>query len=165
MKSNIREHQILELTQEVREYKKAKDWIAAVRALAQLKVLHGKDWSDTDYAKALQQAGQFDKAIKEIDWLLAHSRQQQDDPGWAHLPQSAKEARHQKQCAEIHKAAALICKREGRSDLEEHHHQLARAYDQERLSLQAAAKRSEHAARKRREAKFEKARAPFRGGQ
>ena len=119
------EEKALDLSKQIRAHKQAKDWASAAQALAQLKVLYGSAWANTEYAKVLQRAGRFDEAIAEVQWLLAHSRQQWETPGWAHLPESMKEARHQAHCAKVHDVAALICKREKRTDMERLHSEQA----------------------------------------
>lgn len=140
------------------------DMDLAVDLLRQAKQRQGDDYESTRLALYLQHAGCFDEAMAEFDWLLAHVDAQVEASFQHRTPTTRKQFKALMRY-KIHDKARLACKREGRSDLEEHHQQLARAYDRERLSLQAAAKRSEHEARKRREAKFEKARASLRGDQ
>lgn len=134
------EKELLALTQQVRDFKKAKDWSGAANALHQQKRLLGRYWTTIELAKVLQHAGRFDEALSEIEWLLVHSRQQQESPGWAHLPQSMKEARHQEHCAKIHDAAALICKREKRADLAGFHQEQASRFREQHDAGAAKAK-------------------------
>jgi len=134
------EAELLALTRQVRDFKKAKNWSCAANALRQQKRLLGEHWVNLELAKVLQHAGCFDEAISEIEWLLAHSRQQLETPGWAHLPQSTKEARHQEHCAKIHDTAALICKREKRPDLASFHQEQATRFRGQHAAVQAQAK-------------------------
>ena len=68
------ETELLALTQQVRDFKKAKDWSGAANALHQQKRLLGRYWTNIELAKVLQHAGRFDEALSEIEWLLVHSR-------------------------------------------------------------------------------------------
>lgn len=121
----VNEAQLLALTQQVREFKRSKDWDGAVRALREQKLLLGHEWTNDDLAKMLQRAGRFGEAISEIEWLLAHSRQQHETPGCLHRPESLRVSKHQLHSAKVHETAALICRREKRSDLERFHREHA----------------------------------------
>ena len=137
--SQFNERLVLELTHEIRIHKAARDWEKATEALARLKALHSANWCSTEYAKVLQHAGRFDDALSEINWLLEHSWQQQNGPGWAHLPQSMREVMHWKHLADVHEAAALLCKREKALSLEQQHREQATQLRQAIASGQAKA--------------------------
>jgi len=107
--------------------KKAGDWDGAIAALRQRKALLGVQWDDDKLAKYLQQAGRFDEAMAEIQWLLDHS-QARVRKLFGHQPVSAQQASHARFSGGMHRAAALICKREGRSDLAATHATVADRY-------------------------------------
>ena len=106
--------------------KKVKDWAGAAAALAQSKTLVEQmrpgSWSNLDYAKMLQRAGDADAALAEIDWLLAHVGRRYSGPEWAMQKAARAMAEHKHRVA-IHTAAALICKRAKRPEREALHRQ------------------------------------------
>jgi len=100
--------------------KKAGDLDGAIAALRQRKALRGVQWDDDKLAKYLQQVGRFDEAMAEIQWLLDHSHAR-SSALLGYRPVSVQQAQHAGHSSRVHKAAALICKREGRADLEAFH--------------------------------------------
>ncbi|CAM5787543.1 hypothetical protein ACFOHU_07985 [Ottowia pentelensis] len=107
--------------------RRAGDWDGAIAALRQRKALMGEQWMDDKLAKYLQRAGRFDEAMAEIQWLLDHS-QARARRALGHQPVSAQQAGHATHCMLVHRAAALICQRERRADLQAHHEHLAERY-------------------------------------
>lgn len=100
--------------------KRAGDWGQAVALLREAKAVRGDLYDDARLAKVLQQAGHFDEAKEEIQWLLDHANT------WAeqhlsHQPRSVRRRQQASHIARIHREAALVCKREKRSDLQKHH--------------------------------------------
>lgn len=96
---------------------KGHDWSRAVALLREAKSLEGDHYCDTRLAKFLQEAGRFDEALAEIQWLLdrVHVRLSPNVSG-------SKRARlRARVMADIHRDAALICGREGRADLAAEH--------------------------------------------
>jgi tetratricopeptide (TPR) repeat protein len=92
----------------------------AVRLLRTAKQRRGLMYAETRLAKFLQQAGLFDEAIEEIEWLIEHSNH------WAetlfgHQPRIVRRCQQAGWIERIHRDAALICKREKRVDLEAFH--------------------------------------------
>ena len=124
MSASIHE-QLQKLHQHARDFQREKNWCAAADALLKAKALHNthwiNGWFNDDLPKLLQKAGRFDEALAEIDWLLEHAHEQAYSSRWAHLPEGSKQQHYRKQCAAIHKAAALVCKREKRLDLQQLH--------------------------------------------
>lgn len=100
------------------------DWREAVRLLRTAKQRQGPMYAETRLAKFLQQAGLFDEAIEEIEWLIEHSNH------WAetlfgHQPRSVRRCQQAGWIGRVHRDAALICKREKRLDLEAFHQEKA----------------------------------------
>lgn len=85
----------------------------AVKYLLEAKKIKGDMYEETRLAKFLQQAGRFDEAIQEIDWLVErvplHVREETRER-WR-LHSSAM------RLVNIYGAAELICSREDREDL------------------------------------------------
>ena len=116
-----------ELDRKATALKKAGDLDGAIEALRQRKTLMGTQWADDKLAKYLQAAGRFDEAMAEIQWLLDNS-QARARSMFGHQPASIQQAQHAVFCARVQKAAALICKHEGRDDLAVQHAELAQRY-------------------------------------
>lgn len=101
---------------------KGRDWARAVALLQEAKALEGDRYFDTRLAKFLQEAGRFEEALAEIQWLL--------DRVELRLPSvsGSKRARHRARLvADIHHDAALICRREGRDNLAAEHRRREKA--------------------------------------
>lgn len=100
--------------------KKAGDWDFAVSLLREAKALRGDLYEDDRLAKFLQQSGRFEEAMSEIQWLLdhAHAWAEQNMPHQTRVVRRCQQASH---TARVHRAAALICKREKRYDLRRLH--------------------------------------------
>lgn len=107
--------------------RKAGDLNGAIEVLLRRKDMLGVQWADDKLAKYLQHAGRFDESLVEIQWLLDNS-QARIRAIAAHQTPSSQQAGHATFSAHIHRAAALICKREGRTDLEAQHAERARRY-------------------------------------
>jgi tetratricopeptide (TPR) repeat protein len=108
------------LNREATVAKRAGDWGQAIALLRKAKAIRGDLYDDTRLAKVLQQAGRFDEAKDEIQWLLDHANT------WAeqrlsHQSRSMRRRMQASHVARIHREAALVCKREKRSDLQKHH--------------------------------------------
>ena len=114
--------------------KKAGDWAGAIKTLRERKAIFGIQWRDLKLAKYLQHAGRFDEAMAEIQWLLDHS-QRYVAQLLGHRPASVQQSSRAVHCMQVHRAAALICKREGRADLQTHHEHLAERYGAIRARL------------------------------
>lgn len=113
---------IAELNKVATALKRDGDMKGAIAALRRVKVLSGKAYAETRLAKFLQEAGNTEQALKEIDWLLNHSH------AWAkamfgHQPESIMERQRLGWCSRIHADAVLICKRAKRPDLQAMHEQ------------------------------------------
>lgn len=119
--------------------KKAGDWSGAIAALHERKALMGVGWTDDKLAKYLQHAGRFDEAMAEIQWLLDNS-QRYVEQLLGHRPASVQQSSRAVHCMQVHRAAALICKREGRADLQAHHEHLAERYGAIRARLEPIAR-------------------------
>jgi len=116
-----------QLDRQATALKRAGDWDGAIAALRRRKAILGAEWGDDKLAKYLQRAGRFDEAMAEIQWLLDNSQAWMQALYRSHTVslQQAQRARH---CADVHGAASLICKREGRADLQAEHDGLAERY-------------------------------------
>lgn len=115
---DIIESEQYQLDRRATALKKAGDWDGAVAALQKRKAIMGLQWQDDKLAKYLQAAGRFDEAMAEIQWLLDNSH------AWAvalfsHQPSSVLLQQRTTRRGQIHGAAALICKREKRADLQQ----------------------------------------------
>lgn len=99
---------------------KNRSYAEAVALLQEAKAIKGDLYEDTRLAKFLQQAGRFDEAMAEIQWLLDHINAQAQD-ALGQQPASLLLRYRIYRRAEIHKAAALICKRAKRHDLQAEH--------------------------------------------
>lgn len=77
--------------------------------------------------------------MEEIHWLLAHS-QERARRSLGHQPVSVQQSQHAIHCAHLHAAAALICKRERRADLQAHHEHQAERYGAIRKRLEPIAR-------------------------
>lgn len=108
------------LNREATVAKSAGDWDQAISLLREAKAIQGDLYEDARLAKFLQQAGRFDEALAEIQWLLDRANT------WAeqhffHQPRAIRRRQQASYVARTHREAALICKREKRSDLRQHH--------------------------------------------
>lgn len=119
--------------------RRAGDLDGAIDALRRRKAIFGAQWQDDKLAKYLQRAGRFDEAMEEIQWLLAHS-QERARRSLGHQPVSVQQSQHATHCAHLHAAAALICQRERRADLQAHHEHLAERYGAIRQRLEPIAR-------------------------
>lgn len=100
--------------------KKAGDWDGAIAALRTRKALMGTQYQDEKLAKYLQSAGRFDESLAEIQWLLDNTH------AWAqalfsHQPASVLLAQRTSRRSQIHRHAALICKRAKDHTLQAYH--------------------------------------------
>lgn len=109
--------------------KRAGDLNGAVAALRKRKVLLGLLYDDTKLAMYLQEAGFFEEAMAEIKWLIdtTPTRVAQTTPSPL-VSQSTRQAQQARWCGSFHRAAALLCKRQGLPDLREHHETIASQY-------------------------------------
>lgn len=124
---NFEESETSRLNKQATALKKAGDMPGAIAALRRVKTLEGELYQETRLAKFLQQAGQVDAALVEIQWLLDHSQ------AWAqalfgHQPASVIQCQRAGWCSRIHADAALICKRAKRADLQAQHEALQERY-------------------------------------
>lgn len=92
------------------------NWEKAIALLQKAKRLRGNLYEDTRLAKFLQQAGRFDEAMIEIQWLIDHSHD--CVAGIEHQLEIASQCHHANRMFCIHREAALICKREKRKVLQ-----------------------------------------------
>lgn len=117
------------------------DWREAIRLLRTAKQRQGPMYAETRLAKFLQQAGLFDEAIEEIEWLIEHSNH------WAetlfgHQPRSVRRCQQAGWIGRVHRDAALICKREKRLDLEAFHQAEAQRWFNTHENLDALAEKA-----------------------
>lgn len=115
------------LNRDATQAKQAGDWEAAVALLYKAKAHQGDLYHDTRLAKFLQQSGQLDEALKEIQWLVDRSST------WAKSmfgdqPASVLQRQRVIWLAHIHRDAMLICKRAKRLDLRAEHEKRRDAY-------------------------------------
>lgn len=129
------ESEAARLNKQATALKKAGDMPGAIAALRRVKALQSELYQDTRLAKFLQQAGQLDAALVEIQWLLDRS-QAQAQASLGHQSSSVIQCQHAGWCARIHADAALICKRAKRSDLQAQHELLRGRYASIRERLQ-----------------------------
>ena len=100
--------------------KRAGDWDGAIAALRRRKEIMGLEWVDDKLAKYLQQAGRFDEAMAEIQWLLDHTHAQAQ-ASLSQRPASMLLWHRTQRRGQFHASAALICKRAKRPDLQAEH--------------------------------------------
>ncbi len=136
---DIVESEQYQLDRKATAMKKAGDWSGAIAALRKRKALLGVSYQDDKLAKYLQAAGRFDDAIAEIQWLIDHSH------AWAqsmfsHQAASVLESQRMMRRAQIYDAAALICKREKRHELEAEYVHQGDACRSRRRELELVAK-------------------------
>ena len=136
---NFEESETSRLNKQATALKKNGDMDGAVAALRRVKRLEGNLYRETRLAKFLQQAGQIDAALVEIQWLLDHS-QAQAQASFGHQPVSVIQGQHASWCARVHAEAALMCKRAKRPDLQAQHELLRDRYASIRERLQPLAR-------------------------
>lgn len=125
--AGLEQSEASQLNKQATALKKAGDMSAAVAVLREVKAISGDTYADTRLAKYLQQAGLFEEAMDEIQWLIDNSQ------SWAwemfgHQPASVVECQLAGWRSRIHADAALISKRAKRDDLQSKHEQLHRHY-------------------------------------
>lgn len=130
----IMESEEYQLDRQATAFKKAGDWDGAIAALRQRKSLLGLRWDDLKLAKYLQQAGRFDEAMAEVQWLLDQA------PAYCqalfgHQPQAIVQCQEVGYRARLHAGAALICKRAKAVELQAHHQAQADRLGEEALRL------------------------------
>lgn len=109
--------------------KKEGDWDGAIALLRKAKALHGSLYQSTRLAKFLEQAGHFEEAMQEVQWLVEHS-QQWAKAMFAHQPAAVLQRQRVGWLIRVHGDAALICKRAKRPDLQAEQEQKKAAYAQ-----------------------------------
>lgn len=125
----ITESEQYQLDRQATALKKAGDLNGAVAALRKRKALLGVLYDDTKLAKYLQEAGHFDEAMAEIQWLLDTNQQRLAESITSPtVSASARQASHARWCGSFHRAAALICKRQGQPAQRQHHEDVADKY-------------------------------------
>lgn len=125
----ITESEQYQLDRQATALKKAGDLQGAVAALRKRKALMGVLYEDTKLAKYLQEAGHFDEAMAEIQWLLDTNQQRLAKTIRSPtISQSWRQASHARLCGSFHRAAALICKRQGLPEQRKHHEATADKY-------------------------------------
>jgi hypothetical protein len=134
MTPNPMETESYQLEHQATELKKAGDWDGAIAALRRVKALAGESYEDARLAKYLQDAGRFEEAMAEIQWLLDRCAQQ-CRALFGHQPEVTVQCQQAGRMAAIHAAAALICKRAKATDLQAHHEAQAAKFSEERLRL------------------------------
>tara|TARA_R110002049_G_scaffold83938_12_gene213711 strand:- start:1785 stop:2408 length:624 start_codon:yes stop_codon:yes gene_type:complete len=109
-----------ELNKQATAAKRARDMPRAVELLQEAKALYGDDYEDTRLAKFLQQAGRFDDAMTEIQWLIdtLHGRIERH---LSHQPRVTRRASQAGYMSRIHRDAVMICKRAKETELQSHH--------------------------------------------
>lgn len=112
--------QFAELNREATKAKAAGNWDAAIALLRKAKAIRGALYDDVRLAKFLQQAGRFDEAITEIQWLIDHANAWAEETLSNH-PRSMRRQQQAGHMSRIHREAALICKREKMENLRRQH--------------------------------------------
>ncbi|MDP3652445.1 MAG: hypothetical protein Q8R67_12255 [Rhodoferax sp.] len=137
-----------DLNRRATDAKAQKDWSTAIELLRQAKARQGDEYQEPRLALFLQQAGRFDEAMVEIEWLLARISSQCDAqfPNASTLLQQYSIAsRH----ASIHEKARLICHREKRHEMAASHQIL---HDQFQKKADALGRRMDRERQKKHEA-------------
>jgi len=150
--AEIIESEQYQLDRQATACKRSGDWPGAISALRRRKELLGVQYDDSKLAKYLQAAGHFEDALAEIKWLIDNSHARVNEL-LSHQPPTVRLLQHAIHTAQVYSAAALICKREKRPDLEAGYQALSRQYLalRERLEPLARADQNElYAAREAR---------------
>jgi len=117
---NVMATEEYQLDRQATALRRAGDWDGAIAALRRRKAILGVEWVDDKLAMYLQRAGRFDEAMAEIQWLLDNS-QAWAQAAFGHQPASVRLRQRTQRRGQFHGAAALICKREKRLDLQADH--------------------------------------------
>lgn len=135
-----RDEVLAELNRLATDAKAANDWPRAVGLLQQAKRHLGTAYQDTRLAMYLQQAGRFDEAMKEFDWLLSMVPAQCDA---STVPMSAAYRRYRIALlnAAIHNKIRIAASREKRVDLVSRHQVLYEEYEAETAKLKPVIER------------------------
>lgn len=150
--ADIIESEQYQLDRQATACKRAGDWPGAISALRKRKKLLGVQYDDSKLAKYLQAAGHFEESLAEIRWLVEASHARVKEL-FSHQPPTVRMLQHAIHTAQVYGAAALICKREKRPDLEAGYHALSRQYLALRERLEPLARDDQmelHAAREAR---------------
>lgn len=104
------DNRVGDLNKEATAAKRAGDWVKAIRLLREAKEVEGSSYANTRLAKFLQESGDFEGAMEEIEELIENSL------AWsntflAHQPRSVRRRAQAVWISRIHKDAVLICKR------------------------------------------------------
>lgn len=97
---------------------KERSYDEAVRLLQQAKALKGDLYDEARLAKFLQIAGRFDEALAEVQWLADKAGTQAEQLASDQAGATGKQHLRLNKLIAAHTAGALVCKREGRHDLE-----------------------------------------------
>lgn len=139
-----RDEYLADLNRQATAAKDRKDWDSAVQTLWQVKVHQGEMYQDTRLASFLQQAGRFDEAMTEFEWLL------QRVPEQCKAQTASHSQTHLYACAvrryeTIHNAIRIAAKRAKRLDLVEKHQALVDTYQSESEKLEPILEREREA--------------------
>lgn len=149
-----RDDHLADLNRQATAAKDRKDWDTAVQMLRQAKAHQGEMYQDTRLAAYLQQAGRFDEAMAEFEWLL------QRVPEQCKAQTASHSQTHLYACAvrryeTIHNAIRIAAKRAKRLGLVEKHQALVDTYQSESEKLEPILEREWKAERKANEARKE----------
>lgn len=127
--ASIMDAEEYQLDRQATALKRAGDMDGAIAALQRRKALHGELWTDDKLAKYLQQAGRFDEALQEVEWLAENSHE------WArqvfgHQPATVRQRQRVVQVVHVLEAGVLICKRAKRAAEQAAYEQRAERYRQ-----------------------------------
>lgn len=147
-----RDEYLADLNRQATAAKDRKDWDSAVQILRQAKAHQGEMYQDTRLASFLQQAGRFDEAMTEFEWLL------QRVPEQCKAQAASQSQTYLYSCVvrryeTIHNAIRIAAKRAKRVDLVEKHQALVDTYQSESEKLEPILERERKAERKAYEAK------------
>lgn len=120
--------------------KRSGDWKKAIRLLREAKDAEGERYANTRLAKFLQESGDFEGAMEEIDELIRNSL------AWSnilfgHQPRSVRRRQQAGWISRVHKDAALICKREKDAKRQAHHEREYERWLATKEKLDAVAKK------------------------
>jgi DNA repair ATPase RecN len=132
------------LNRQATDAKDKNDWALAVALLKQAKARQGQMYQDTRLAAFLQQAGQFDEAMAEFEWLLDRVPEQCKTLAGFNSPT------YQYSCVirryeTIHNAIRIAAKRAKRVDLVEKHQAMVDTYQSEAEKLEKILERERKA--------------------
>ncbi|WP_320382195.1 tetratricopeptide repeat protein [Zoogloea oleivorans] len=134
------DNRVGDLNKEATAAKRAGDWVKAIRLLREAKEAEGDSYANTRLAKFLQESGDFEGAMEEIEALIKNSRVWTEGM-FGHQPRSVQRAGQASWISRIHKDAALICKRAKNAKLQAFHERECERWFAMKKKLDVSAKK------------------------